>query len=244
MAETSGGSRESRHGGGETQADAGAGGEVESEAGPEVDGDAASDGSDTPPPELADSRFRDPYDDDPTPPPARPVMSDQTKPPILRKFPAPRSIKAARTFWLLSFVLSGAGVFLAFLSHASVTDELTEVLGRLAPSYDESSIDSLVDVIYWSCVAGLAVIIAVEASLLAVMLNRRSGARWIQLVLLCLHAGVVLVASAFLSTGDWGALIELLLLVGFVAALAAWVLSLVPSAHRWFRMKDETQALD
>ncbi len=42
------------------------------------------------------------------PPPPRPVMSDQTKPPVLRKIPVPKVVKVARTLWLLSFVLSGA----------------------------------------------------------------------------------------------------------------------------------------
>lgn len=182
-------------------------------------------------------------DDDPdsVPPPARPVMSDQTRPPVLRPVPPPRSIRTSRSLWLLSFVLSAFGVLVAFLSHEAVTTELTELIGRLSPTYDESEVDSLVNLVYWASLAGLAIVVAVEAALLAFVMNRRGGARWLQLIVLVLHAAVVLMGSAFLAVGAVAVPVELLLVAGFVVAFAAWVCSLAPSAHRWFRMKDEAQ---
>lgn len=187
-------------------------------------------------------------DDDPdaVPPPARPVMSDQTKPPVLRTVPPPRSVRTSRSLWSLSFVFTAVGVLLAFLSHGSVTTSLTEVIGRLSPTYEQSEVDSLVDFVYWASLAGLGIVIALEAALLAFEMNRRGGARWLQLLALVLHTGVVLLGSAFLAIGDLAAPIWLLLIAGLVVALAAWVCSLAPSAHRWFRTKDEAQlaALD
>jgi hypothetical protein len=180
-------------------------------------------------------------DDDPTPPPARPPMSDDTKPPVLRKIPVPRAVKVARTFWILSFVLGGAAVFIAFLSRDTLIVELTETLGRLAPGYDPAEVESLVNVVYWASIVGLAVVITIEAVLLAFILNRRGGARWLQLVALALHAGVVLVATAFIAIGDWAVVIELLVLAGLALAVVAWVLCIVPQANRWFRQKDEAQ---
>ena len=168
-------------------------------------------------------------------------MSDDTKPPVLRKIPVPRIVKLARTSWLLDFVFTGAAVLIAFLSRDTLIAELTETLGRLAPGYDESEVASLVDVVYWSSIAGLVLVVAIEAVLLGFVMNRRSGARWLQVPVLALHTGVVLVASAFIAIGDWGAVVELLLLAGLVLAFAGWVLCLFPPAHRWFRMKDESQ---
>jgi len=185
-------------------------------------------------------------DEDPTPPPARPTMSDQRKPPVLREFPPPRSVKAGRVLWLVSFVLGGAAVFISFLSGETLIAELTEVLSRLAPRYDAGEVTALVDVIYWSCLGGLGLIIAIEAIILAMLLNRRGGTRWVQLPVLVIHAGAVLVGSAFLAIGDWGDLIALLLVAGLLLAFAGWVSTLFPGAHRWFRMKDQTElvALD
>lgn len=182
-------------------------------------------------------------DEDGAPPPARPTMSDQRKPPVLRTYPAPGVVKTARALWIFSFVIGGAAVFIAFLSGETLIAELTEVLARLAPGYDADAVTSLVDLIYWASLGGLGLIIAIEAILLAILLNRRGGARWVQLPVLIIHAGAVLVGSAFLGIGDWGALIEVLLVAGFVIAFAGWVLTLFPSAQRWFRIRDEAQLL-
>ena len=168
-------------------------------------------------------------------------MSDDTKPPVLRRIPVPRVVKVARTLWILSFVLGGAAVFIAFISQDTLIAELTETIGRLAPGYSEDDVSALVDAVYWSSIAGLGLVITIEAVLLAFVMNRRGGARWLQLLVLALQTGVVLVASAFITVGDWGGLVELLLLAGLALAVVGWVLCLVAPARRWFRMTDESQ---
>jgi hypothetical protein len=180
-------------------------------------------------------------DEDPTPPPARPSMSDERPPPVLRSIPAPGTVKAARTLWILSFVLGGAAVFIAFLSGETLMAELGELLDRLAPGYDETEISSLVDVMYWSSLGSLGLVIAVEAILLAMIMNQRGRARWVQLFVLILHAGAALLSAAFLGVGDWGIVIQLSLIAGLALATTGWVLTLFPPAQRWFRMKNETE---
>ncbi|MEV1131042.1 hypothetical protein [Agromyces sp. NPDC049794] len=180
-------------------------------------------------------------DDDAPPPPPRPPLTDETKPPVLRAIPTPRVVKTARTLWILSFVLGGAGVFIAFLSRDAIVDELTERLGRLAPGYDADEVATLVDVVYWSSIAGLGLIITIEAVLLGSLMNRRGGARWLQLIVLVVHAGAALVGSAFLAIGDRALLVAALLVAGFLLCVVAWILCLVPAANRWFRMQDEAQ---
>ena len=169
-------------------------------------------------------------------------MSDDSKPPVLRKIPVPRVVRIARTLWIFSFVLAGAAVLIAFLSHQTLTAELTTTLGRLTPGYSEDEVATFVDIAYWSCIAGLGVVITSEAILLGFVLNRRGGARWLQLLALALHGVVVVVALAFLAIGDWGAIVALLLPSGLLLAVTGWILSLVGPANRWFRLKDEGQA--
>jgi hypothetical protein len=180
-------------------------------------------------------------DDDGPPPPPRPPMSADSKPPVLRKIPIPKVVRAARTLWILSFVLGGAAVFIAFISRETLIAELTETIGRLSPGYSEADVSALVDLVYWLSIVGLALVITIEAVLLGFVLNRRGGARWLQLAVLVLQTGTVLVASAFLTVGDWGGVVELLLLAGLALAVVGWVLCLIGPAHRWFRMKDESQ---
>ena len=185
-------------------------------------------------------------DDGAPPPPPRPPLTDETKPPVLRTIPTPRVVRTARTLWILSFVLGGAAVFIAFLSRDAIVEELTERLGRLAPGYDADEVASLVDVVYWSSIAGLGIIITIEAVLLGSLMNRRGGARWLQLLVLVVHAGAALVGSAFLAIGERALLVAALLVAGFVLGVVAWALCLAPAANRWFRMRDEAQlaALD
>src|SRR5688500_7059376 len=68
-------------------------------------------------------------DDQIPPPPPRPSLSDERKPPVLRKIPAPRPVKVGRALWMISFVLGGAAVFIAFVSGDTLMAELTDVLG-------------------------------------------------------------------------------------------------------------------
>jgi hypothetical protein len=153
----------------------------------------------------------------------------------------PKAVRVARSLWIFSFVASMAAVLISFLTHDALNDELAETIGRLAPGYDDDEVASLVDLVYWTSLAGLGVVVVIEAVLLGTMLTRRGGARWLQLPVLIIHGGVVLVASAFLAIGDWGGVAELLMLAGLVLAIVAWVFGLVRSAHRWFRMPDEAQ---
>jgi hypothetical protein len=180
-------------------------------------------------------------DDDAPPPPPRPAMSDDTKPPVLRTIPMPKAVRIARSLWFLSFVASMSAVLISFLTHDALNDELTETIGRLAPGYDDEEVAALVNLVYWASLAGLGLVVVLEAVLLGMMLKRRGGARWLQLPVLVIHGAVVLVATAFLAIGDWGAVAELLMLAGLLLAIVAWVFGVVRSAHRWFRMPNETQ---
>lgn len=181
------------------------------------------------------------HDDDASPPPARPSMSDDRPPPVLRKVPPPGPVKVGRVLWILSFLLGGAAVLIAFLSGEGLMTELTEALGRLAPGYSAEEVEALVDVIYWSSLGALGLVIAIEAVLLAMIMNQRGGVRWVQLPVLIVHGAAALVATASLAIGEWGVAIALLLIAGLAVAFAGWVLLLFPRAHRWFRMKDQTE---
>jgi hypothetical protein len=174
-------------------------------------------------------------------PPERPSLSDERPPPVLKAVPPPRPIRVARMLWLLGFVATAGAMLIAFLSQDSIAAELEETLLRLAPTYTASSISSVVDVVYWTAIASLGVVVTVEALLLAMLLNRRGGARWGQLVLLLVHAGAALVGSAFLTVTELGIAVEALLIGGLALAVAGWIAGLFPSASEWFRTAGQVQ---
>ena len=89
------------------------------------------------------------------PPPERPALTDQRRPPVRKPVPPPWPLPTARVLWFVSFAASAAAILIAFLSHEAIAVELEETLLRVAPNYDATSIGSLVDVIYWSPIAAL-----------------------------------------------------------------------------------------
>lgn len=180
-------------------------------------------------------------DDDGPPPPERPPMSDRRRPPVRRPVPPPWPVLTARILWFVSFALNAAAVLVAFLGRDAIESELEETLLRLAPDYDASSIGSLVDGVFWGAVALLGGVVALEAILLAFLMNRRGGVRWIQLPALAVHAVAAVGALAFLTVTEFGILVEGLVIGAFVLAVLAWGFALLPSAHRWFRTKREAQ---
>jgi hypothetical protein len=190
----------------------------------------------------AGSRPSDELDDDAPPPPERPALSDQRRPPVRKPVPPPWPLPTARVLWFASFAASAAAILIAFLSREAIAVELEETLLRVAPNYDATSIGSLVDVIYWSSIAALGVVVTAEAVLLAVLLNRRGGARWLQVPVLVLHVVAALAGIAFLAVVEFGLIVEILILVGLVFAVLGWFFPLLPSAHRWFRTKHQSHA--
>ena len=176
------------------------------------------------------------------PPPERPALTDHRPPPVRRRVPPPWPVPTSRILWLAGFAANAAAMLVAFVARDAIGAELEETLLRVAPDYDATSIGSLVDGIYWASIALLGAVVAAEAVLLAVLLNRRGGARWLQLPVLVVHGFATLAGIAFLAVAEFGTLVEVLLIGGFLCAVVAWILPLLPSAHRWFRTKDETRA--
>ena len=179
--------------------------------------------------------------DDGPPPPERPPLSDRRRPPVRRPVPPPRPVLTARMLWFVSFALNAAAVLVAFLGRDAIETELEETLLRVAPDYDASSIGGLVDAVFWGSVALLGAVVALEAILLAFLMNRRGGVRWVQLPVIAVHAIAAVAALAFLTVAEFGILVEALVIGAFALAVLAWVFVLLPSAHRWFRTEDESQ---
>lgn len=176
------------------------------------------------------------------PPPERPALTDQRRPPVRKSVPPPWPLPTARVLWFVSFAASAAAILIAFLSHEAIAVELEETLLRVAPNYDATSIGSLVDVIYWSTIAALGVVVTAEAVLLAVLLNRRGGARWLQVPVLALHGVAAVAGIAFLAVVEFGVIVEVLIIAGLLFAVLGWFFPFLPSAHRWFRTKHQSQA--
>lgn len=172
--------------------------------------------------------------DAPAPPP-RPPMSNRSPAPITAPAPPPTAITAARMLWITSFLLGFLAIGVAFLARASQVDELQELIGDLMPGESDSTLERAAGIVYWACVAGIVLVILVEALLLRLVMSRRRGVRWAMLLFLFAHAAVAVVADTFLALGDAGGYLRLLLAAQLLLAGIAAIVALLPGSGRWLR---------
>lgn len=150
-------------------------------------------------------------------------------------------VKAARSLWLLSFLLGAVAIAFAYLSSDARLERLREIVTEVDPAQDEATVDAVAALVHWGSLGALALIILVEALLLRALMRRRGGIRWAQLVVILLHGGAAVLADAFLvAPGEGDMYLRWVLVAQVVLACAALVVSLLPGADTWFRAEHET----
>ncbi|AUI50188.1 hypothetical protein [Arthrobacter crystallopoietes] len=173
--------------------------------------------------------------------PPRPQLSDRTPPPIGQALPPTGMVKAARSLWLLSFLLGAVAIAFAYLSRDHRLERLREIVAEVDPAQDEATVDAVAALVHWGSLGALALIIVVEALLLRGLMRRRGGIRWVQLVVLLIHGGAAVLTDAFLvAPGEGEMYLRWMLVAQLVLASAALLVSLLPGADAWFRAKHET----
>jgi hypothetical protein len=144
-------------------------------------------------------------------------------------------VTAARSLWVISFVVGFLAVGLAFLTRGTLMDELQDLIRGLMPDESDGTLERAATVAFWASLGGLVLVIIIEALLLRLLMIRRRGARWSLLLFLFVHAAIAVAADAFLSVGDVGMFVRLLLAAQLLLAGIAAVLALLPGAGRWLR---------
>lgn len=148
------------------------------------------------------------------------------------KPPAPARL--SRTLWVASFVAGIAVVVTGFLGRDSHFERLKALIAGMVPTGDTDAVEGATAVVFLGSLAMLALVVAMEAVLLAVLFKRRIWARWALAPLLLLHAVVTVITADFVvPPGTDGALTTVLLAVQFVLASAGLILLFLPSTTTW-----------
>jgi hypothetical protein len=172
----------------------------------------------------------------PPAPPPRPGLSYSAPAPIAVVPAAPRSIKNARTLWLLSFAAGLAVLVGSFLTRDSHLERLRTVVEQMAPGGDAEAVTTATGIVFWGSLAAVLLVILLEAAMLGVVMGRQGWARWALLPLLAGHVIVLVLASAFLvPEGDAGSYVVLLWGLQLLLALVGLVLFFMPSANAWLK---------
>ncbi|MET1156082.1 hypothetical protein, partial [Arthrobacter sp.] len=176
------------------------------------------------------------------PAPPRPPLSDHTPAPIREILTPPPAVKRVRFLWILSFA-SGviAGIF-AFFAREAIQEHVRGLINGLERGDDQETVEALAVVVFWGTLGLLALVILVEAVLLAVLMRRHGKVRFVLLAMLLVHGLVTLLADAFLAApGDQELGIRVLLVMQLALAGAAVVASVLNGAGQWFRAEKQTR---
>ena len=162
------------------------------------------------------------------PPPPRPGLSYAAPAPIVVIPPTPRSVRLARSVWMLSFVAGLAVLIGSFLTRTSHLERLRTVVDEMAPGGDANAVTTSAAIVFWGSLIGLLVVILLQAAMLAVVSARHGWARWVLILLLAGQGLVTVLATVFLvPEGDAGRNVLLLwgaqLLLTFIGLLARFM---------------------
>lgn len=140
----------------------------------------------------------------------------------------------SRWLWVASFAAGTAVVVTSFLARDSHLDRLQDVIAGKLPDGDAQAIEGATAVVFLGSLAMLALVVAMEAVLLAVAFRRRSWARWLLAPVALLHAVVTVITADFVvAPGGEGILSTVLLAVQYVLAAAGLILLFLPSTTAW-----------
>lgn len=176
----------------------------------------------------------------PPAPPPRPGLSYSAPAPIAVIPKAPRSVRNARSLWLLSFVAGLAVLAGSFLTRDSHLERLRTVVEQMAPGGDAEAVTTATGIVFWGSLGAVLLVMLLEAAMFGVVMGRQGWARWALLTLLAGHVIVLLVAAAFLvPEGEAGSYVVLLWGLQLLLALVGLVLFFMPSANAWLKSGKE-----
>ncbi|MDR6988037.1 hypothetical protein J2Y66_002535 [Paenarthrobacter nitroguajacolicus] len=170
----------------------------------------------------------------PPAPPPRPGISLSVPPPITAAVRPPGAARLSRALWIASFVAGAAVAVSGFLDRDSHFERLKGVIGGMVTAGDTQAVEGATAVVFLGSLAMIALIVAMEAVLLAVLFRRRVWPRWALAPLVLLHAVVTVITADFVvAPGAGGALATALLAAQFILAAAGLILLFFPTTTQW-----------
>lgn len=177
-------------------------------------------------------------------PPPRPGVSLSVPPPIAAAVVPPGTARLSRSLWVASFVAGIAVVVFGFLGRDANFERLKGVIGGMVPDGDAQAVEGSTAVVFLGSLAMIALVVAMEAVLLAVLFKRRVWARWTLAPLVLLHAVVTVITADFVvAPGPDGVLATVLLAAQFILAAAGLILLFFPSTTAWLLSEKYSERL-
>ncbi|GER23452.1 hypothetical protein NCCP1664_19480 [Zafaria cholistanensis] len=131
-----------------------------------------------------------------------------------------------------------AACLVAYFSRDATLEHLKGLVMQRQTVGHEVALDALVSTLFWGCLGTLLAVMAIQALLVKVMMNRHGRLRWALLAVLPLHGFAVVVVDAFLVLPSGaGTATSVLLLAQLALSGVALVLGVLDGTSAWFRAK-------
>lgn len=140
----------------------------------------------------------------------------------------------SRSLWIASFLAGIAVVVTGFLARDSHFERLKGVIAGMVPDGETEAVEGATAVVFLGSLAMIALVVAMEAVLLAIIFRRRTWARWVLGPVVLLHAVVTVITADFLiAPGSEGIPAIGLLAAQYILAAAGLILLFLPSTTTW-----------
>jgi hypothetical protein len=147
-------------------------------------------------------------------------------------------MRLAQFLWVVSFLVGTACIFIVYFMRESQIKWLRALVHDTSLDISPKSLESVPGLVFWVSLGAVSLVILVEVLLVSMVMLARNRARWTLVIILFLHLVVAVLAGTFLippvSTGPY---VLSFLGIEFLLALAATVITFLPSSARWIKSR-------
>jgi len=152
---------------------------------------------------------------------------------VLVKLTPPLSVRMSQFFWILSFAAGACAVVYLFIIRLEQLPLIADVARRITEGRSDETYDAAADIVYWTVFGLIVAMLLVQITLLVSFMSRRPRVRWWQLATWGIQVLVLLLSMEWVTIGDRGQPLKLLLAAQAGLVLLALLSSVLPKAIAW-----------
>lgn len=166
-------------------------------------------------------------------PPARPTTQRPDNAPVLVKLTPPFSVRMSQLLWILSFAVGGFAVVYMFVIRQEQLPLIADIARRVTAGRDDETYAAAADIVFWVVFGTIVILLLIQITLLVSFMSRRPRIRWWQLATWGVQVLLLLLSMEWVTIGDRGQPLELLLAAQAGLALLAMIAGVFPKAIAW-----------
>ncbi len=152
---------------------------------------------------------------------------------MLVRLTPPFSVRMSQFFWILSFAVGAFVVVYFFVIRQEQLPLIAEVAKSVTAGRSDETYAAAADILFWVVFGVIVGVLLVQVTLLVSFMSRRPHIRWWQLGTLGVQVLLLLLSMEWVTIGERGEPLRLLLAAQAGLVLLALVASVFPKAIAW-----------